>query len=205
MCPTQNPFSRLVALDLVSFSAEVLDKLAKLDSLKLRYLKLGDDSNLTNIGLHHQYMMDTLRRAFHNLLTRCCQLEVLISHLPKMMTNKTIDLLIELQLPLKGAVFTLPTFSPENEGLFEPIDNLHYQYEHAVASLISLRDIFIKNDPDVDLSAFEIVVVVEAIRSELEKADIGFVISMRHSPLEKAPYNRGLEHPAMKRYLGIQF
>eukprot|EP00210_Caulerpa_lentillifera_P006458 g6170.t1 len=204
-CPNQNPFSKLVALDLVSFSAEVLDKLAKLDSLKLRYLKLGDDSNLTNIGLHHQYMMDTLRRAFHNLLTRCCQLEVLISHLPKMMTNKTIDLLIDLQLPLKGAVFKLHAISSHNVEGFDAIDNPHYQFEHDVASLISLRDMLCGNDPDVDLSVFEIIVGNEAIRSELEKADTGFVISTTHSPLDKAPYNRGLKHPAMRRYLGIQF
>lgn len=188
----QDPFSNLVALQLVSFTTGVLGKLAKLDQLNLRYLCLGDRFSLIKTNVFPEQLKEKERDAFHLLLSRLDHLEVLALLVDFGQGENTIKLITEWKLNLKRAMLWFPIESQEN------IDDL--------STLTSFQEMLIEKDPSIDLSAFEFIVANKESRTFLQEANTCFAIHNKRSDFHSSFYDKfDLSNPVVRRKLMIDF
>lgn len=197
-----NAFSNLIALQLISFSAGLMELLATLDQVQLRYLYLGDSFTLNRRQLRpYQGMIDEERNAFHVLLLKQNQLEVLVSLWDLDLDGRTIKIMTQEQQNLKSAMIRFHATSLDNVEAFVSI-NGEYEFDELDA-LISFEEMLLDKDPTRDLLAFEFVVEDWIAKEFLQDAETGFSIhemqNVSRSSLEKL----GLSHPTMRRQLGI--
>lgn len=94
-----------MALELADFSHNVLKMLATIPHFELKYLRLGEISNLRDFS-GPQFEIEALRyrEAFHQLLPQFRKLKVLETHFVSGMINEIIQLLVDLDLNLKFVV-----------------------------------------------------------------------------------------------------
>eukprot|EP00210_Caulerpa_lentillifera_P007610 g7268.t1 len=191
--PLESVFGRLIALDLCFIEVEVLEMLLEVESWQLRYFRIHD-------GKQMSYSKSTrlrARMAFEKLLLKLNQLEILIS-CQRLITNRSIELMIELNLNLRFAVFFL-TGSVLTNNNKEPID---------LGTLIAFRDALLFRCPDLDLSEIRFVMNYDDKRHlNLVEADTGFTFitlnTLSYSFCNRCNYS--LRHPKIKQYLGLDF
>eukprot|EP00210_Caulerpa_lentillifera_P008080 g7715.t1 len=196
-------FSNLIALELVSVEYRILETLSKIDQLKLRYLKIGTIFGLQGLCSFPNHYRDKDIIAFHNLLSRLGQLEVLISMVPKGLNYKTIQVLTMLQLDLKQAVIYLDGSNSQNQDDNE-IEGIIGQADPQ-ATIASFANMLVEKDSPVHLSAFELIVDDEVSRSVLQGANTGLSIYSKHEERSLYYDTLSLSHPVMRKQLGIDF
>eukprot|EP00210_Caulerpa_lentillifera_P008082 g7717.t1 len=196
-------FSNLIALELVIVPSEVLETLSNIDQLKLRYLKLGDTSDMQRHSISSSHFEHSEIDDFYNLLSRLGQLEVLISMVPKRLNYKTIQVLTMLRLGLKQTVICLDCQNSHNQE-YNEIEGIISQIDPQ-ATIASFAKMLVKQDSSVDLSAFELIVDDEESRSVLQGANTGLSIYNRHDDRSLYYDTLSLSHPVMRRQLGIDF
>lgn len=200
----KNTFSNLIALQLVSFATGVLAHLSKLDQLNLRYLCLGDSFTLTKTNVFPERLKNEERDAFHLLLSRLNQLEVLISLVDFGEGESTIKVLTESKLNLKSAMLWFPITSQENIEDLEADEGIDLHDE--LSTLVSFQEVLIEKDPYVDLSAFEFIVANKESKTFLQEANTRFAIHNKHSDFHSSFYDKfELGNPIVRRKLGIDF
>jgi len=111
--PVSNVFSKLIALDLKTFTESALEILAYIDNLQLRYLKVGH----LDLGFESDELYDEegARNSMHKLLSKLDKLEILITSNSVGITNDTIQLLTDLELNLNFAVLYHASWPPQTE------------------------------------------------------------------------------------------
>lgn len=148
----QDAFSNFIALQLISPESEMLEKLATLDQLQLRYLYLWDSYRLFKFRQQEsQQDIDENRAAFHCVLSKQNQLEVLVSLWDVDVNRNTIKLMTKKQQNLKNALVSFSFTSVENEGS-ESTEGRGSSDVHD--ALISFEEMLLIRDPSRDLSDF---------------------------------------------------
>lgn len=199
-----NPFSNLIALQIILLSKELMEALATLDQLHLRYLHLGDSFTLTRYGKRpHRGVIDEEKEAFHRLLTKLNELEVLVSLCDFNLDKDTIKLMTMRQRNLKGAMMWFNVTSFDHEEAVELIDGIDRSDDHVALS--SFEKMLLARDPMIDLSTFEFMVEDEGAKLFLQDEEIGFSIYAESDLHFNLFVKWSLSHPPMRRLLGIDF
>lgn len=199
--PVSNVFSKLIALDLKKLTASALEILAYIDNLQLRYLKLGYlDSISESDGLDHE---ERARSAMHKLLPKLHQLEILITPFHVGITSDTIQLLTDLELNLNFAVLYHAYYPDEDEvdgsDLSFEIDPLQPDVLKAFQNMLTL------NNPTIDLSEIQFVLVEGEVLDSLEAIDTGFAFRKLSYDNYDPNSNAELNDLQMQQRLGIEF
>lgn len=202
--PMNDIFHHLIALDLTYFSDNVLQMLATIPNLQLKYLRLGSCRD-EYIFQEQEYEITTTRYRdlFHHLLPRLRKLEVLETWFVPGVINETIQLLIDLDLKLKFAVLGHSFVSLEPYRVHDmrrmaadPLDpNL----------LTEFRDRLLLRNSELNLSDFHFVFAEPELRESLSATDIGFTFTYERSYTSEDYLLNGLCYPAIRNRLNINF
>lgn len=202
--PMTDVFQNLTALDLTKFSYNVLQILATIPNLQLKYLGLGKFPQGLNSSVQ-EYETNTARyrEAFHQLLPRLKELEVLTTWFVPGITNETIQLLTDLESNLKFAVLAHSFVRVErtHNGSLRtmPADPLD------LSLLTKFRDRLLLRNPRLDLSDFHFIVEEPELRDQLVTSDVGFTITYLRNYLSEYYALSGLCCPTMRNRLSINF
>eukprot|EP00210_Caulerpa_lentillifera_P008081 g7716.t1 len=195
-------FSNLIALELAFVPSGVLKTLSKIDHLKLRYLKLGDTSDIKR---HYISPAQFDRReidTFYNLLSRLGQLKVLVAIFPMGLDCNSIQVLTMLRLDLTQACIRLDRLNSRHPRYNETGNRGQADPQVTIASFANM---LVEKDSSMDLSTFEFIVNNEVSRSLLQAANTGLSIYSKHDDRSLYYDSLSLSHPVMRRQLGIDF
>eukprot|EP00210_Caulerpa_lentillifera_P007964 g7603.t1 len=207
-CPLKDVFSKLIALDLISYGPSVLETFSEIDELQLKYLRIDEvDPEADEIGIITD---EKARAALCKLLTKLTQLEVLIVSTLPGVTNTMIQLLTDLKLNLSFVAFDEAELLPDEDE--EEDEDLQYssygsnrRHKFDTDVLSAFQEMLISKKPDLDLSNFHFILkqkeAVESRQTEFPK--FTFLHALSHFlPIR---VEAQLNHPKMKRRLGIDF
>jgi len=196
----QHVFGNLIALDLSSYSFVVLELLAEVDQLQLRYLGLGDLSPYY-VLTDDVFETTTLRDLLERILPKLKMLEMLkINGVPGI-GSSTIKLLTELKLKLKLAVF-IESLMHKRCYIVEYPDETDYLEAEV---LRDFGQMLLSNDRELDLSDFYFIVVEDEIPHDLREMNLDFTFISVEDYYEIAGCDVGLDCQSIKRRLGIDF
>lgn len=190
----QHAFGRLVALDLVTYSIEILDILAKVDDLQLMYFRLGDrDASITQNNHHLQLTReaDVLCR----IIGKLRKLEIFISVRMPLVSNNIIERLTSMKSNLKLAAFAeYSSFNDRNE-----VD----EWEPNV--LVEFGKMLLSNDPGLDMAQFCFVVKEDSVPQKFIEMNTGFTFLDTRDVCNIRVYDIPLNDLSIKRKSGINF
>jgi len=202
--PMEDVLRHLTALDLTRFTDNVLQMLATIPDLQLKYLRLGETLDAFHLSAQeYEIITARYRDAFHQLLPKLWKLQVLETTFVPGVTNETIQLLTDLDLNLHFAVLanscvTLESDQPHITHMVpgDPLDpNL----------LTEFRDRLLRRNADLDLSNFHFRITDRESRAQLLAADIGFKFPNIFSCNSRDEVVSELCYPAMRNRLNIHF
>jgi len=199
--PVSLVFSKLVVLDLANFTAAVIEMLAQIDRMQLKYLRLGDQDHYSEVdGAPNE---DRSRNALHQLLPKLQKLEMLRTSEHVGVTNDTIQLMIDLKLNINWAVLYHSYFPIDfhGQGVIPPleIDPLQPEVLDAFRSMLLLRN------PNIDLSEIRLILHEGKTVEALEAMNTGFTIIQRDAWGNPTIPVDELYDPKIKRRLNIDF
>jgi len=193
-------FGNLIALDLPGYSYVVLEILAEVDHLQLRYLGLGDLSPYlvwADNAVETARVRDLLARILPKLKT----LEILkVNGIPGI-GSSTIKLLTELKLNLKFGVFIESVAHIRSHDIDDPNEGDYWEAQ----VLTDFGRMLLSNDPELDLSEFYFIVAEDEIPQDLREVNLGFTFISVEDCYEMEGCDVGLHFQSIKRRLGIDF
>eukprot|EP00210_Caulerpa_lentillifera_P007614 g7272.t1 len=139
----ESVFGNLVALDLGFFEVEVLETLLEVDNWQLRYLRINDSKEMSDM----RESRSRAKVAVERLLPKLNKLEIFIGNEHLLTTNRTIELMMELNLNLRFADFyrTKSVLTDNDDGSL------------ARQTLITFSDALRSRCPDMDLSEIRFI------------------------------------------------
>jgi len=193
-------FGNLIALDLVQYTFDVLEILADVDDLHLRYLGLGD---VLPFDVFASGVVETtrLRGLLEKILPKLKMLEILKVNGDPGIGNSTIKLLTKLKLNLKFAVFIESLAYKRIGGINNPIERDYWDAQ----VLEEFGQMLLSNDPGLDLSEFYFTVMEEEIPQDLREMNLGFTFISLEDHYEWEGCDVGLNFQSIRRLLGIDF
>lgn len=190
-------FENLVALDLVSYTFDVLEILADVDHLHLKYLGLG--RLLPFVFFEPSDEPTRLQRLLERILPKLMTLELLKVGAPGIGGN-TIKLLTELKLNLKLGVFQESIEHEPRDSVSDPNERDYFDAE----VLADFEQMLLSNDPGLDLSEFFFIVDCEVLQDLIEMK-FGFTFISASDNDEMDVCDVTLSSQSIKQRLGIDF
>lgn len=186
----QHAFGNLVALDLTYYTVELLDILADLDDLQLRYFRLGwQDYRDISTEFRGEHARDILEK----IVGKLKMLEIFIAINEQGIGNNTIKQFTKMKLNLKLVSFRECA----------NIDDLPERDGWEVDDLVKFSQMLLSNDPELDLSQFCFLVKEESVPQDLKEMNIGFTFIVQGDGPNW--YDFTLNDIRIKRRLGINF
>eukprot|EP00210_Caulerpa_lentillifera_P006339 g6055.t1 len=196
--PATDVFQNLIALDLTDFSAEVLKLLADVGEFKLKYLRLCRFIDFGHSFEQYSSLAES-REYFHQLLPGAKELEVLVVLGLPGVNNTTLELLTQLELNLSFAVLC-ESSTPRQDYDSTEIDSLKPE------TIVALQEMLLSKNPDLDLSKLSLIVERndswENLKSAVKGMTLHHITGIDHFTEQALT---GLNSPAMRRHIGIDF
>jgi len=198
----KHAFQNLIALDLKVHTLQVLEVLAETDELKLKYLGLGA---LTTCNVPQNPDIVAANARERTLLTKIFpklkMLEVLKANGSRVMGNSIFQLLIQLKLKLKFAVFndissSLPQLNVNEAGERE---------DWTSEVLADFGQMLLSNDATLDLSQICLNVETRGLWHDLQELNIGFTVRHAEGYHIQSDHNINLNNELIRRYLEIDY
>lgn len=188
-------FENLIALDLVRYNVNVLEILANIDDLKLKYFRVGERQFLDNA---HKDLLEEARSMdlLDKIVGKLKKLEILIARAQPGIRNDTIKVLTQAKSSLQVGSFH------EYDKMYE-IRSMTIEWDPDV--LVKFGEMLLSKDPQLDLTQFCFVVMNEDRLQELKELNIGFMFWCPKNWWRSLDYDIGLNDPGIKRRLGINF
>lgn len=203
-CPLTEVFSKLKILELNRFTSSVLETLASVDNLQLRYLRLGAHDRLSDVTKGKVLSREIARQCFHQLLRKLNKLEMLRTSSDIVTMNDTVQLLTDLQLNLSFVVLCQLKL-----GLYykEDYENPPFELEPLTLDvLLAFRTMLMSRNPSIDLAKIQFVLNEGEALDAFKEMDTGFTFLKLHADFDfTQEAGPELHDPIVKQHLGINF